>query len=195
MSFCLKSPGIFEGFLLVFRDPLWGRKGIGGACSPICFYSVHSRGLHWAPGTEDYFGAFSRFCTLLLKASYCISFCLSLPTCKMGLIPPTSLKSPGFQYMTGSRRGRQLFCIAWSGVGLLGCFPDPIVTQAEKTCAELGLNTLALSDSPPLTLGCISALHDFMFQNSVLGQPGPGLAPRRWSRAAGSCGPGFQDAV
>lgn len=55
-----------------------------------------------APETGDYFGAFSRFCILLLKASYCISFCLGLPTCKMGLIPPTSLKSPGFKCTRGS---------------------------------------------------------------------------------------------
>lgn len=52
-----------------------------------------SNSLHWAPN-RDYFGVFSRFCMLLLKASYCISFCLDLPTCEMGLIPPTSLKSP-----------------------------------------------------------------------------------------------------
>lgn len=60
--------------------------------------------LSWAPQRDD-LGAFSRFCMLLLKASYCISFCLSLPTCKMGPIPPTSLESPGSR----TRPGRALF--------------------------------------------------------------------------------------
>lgn len=66
-------------------------------------------------GSVDYFGAFSRFCMLLLKASYCISFCLSLPTCKMGLIPPTSLKSPGLTCMAGSGLDHLSFCIAQVG--------------------------------------------------------------------------------
>lgn len=68
-------------------------------------------------GSGHYFGAFSRFCMLLLKASYCISFCLSLPTCKTGLIPPTSLKSPGFKCMAGSGFAHLSFCIARLGLG------------------------------------------------------------------------------
>lgn len=73
-----------------------------------------SKGLRWAPEQDGLLGAFSRFCMLLLKASYCISFCLSLPTCKMGLIPPTSLKSPGFQYTAGS--GRRYSALLLSGI-------------------------------------------------------------------------------
>lgn len=41
----------------------------------VCFELRETGGLLWG---------FSRFCMLLLKASYCISFCLSLPTYEWG---------------------------------------------------------------------------------------------------------------
>lgn len=45
-------------------------------CAPrVCFELWVTGGFLWG---------FSRFCMLLLKASYCISFCLSLPTCEWG---------------------------------------------------------------------------------------------------------------
>lgn len=54
----------------------------------------------WALGT-GLLWAFSRFCMLLLKASYCISFCLNLPTYNMGSIPPTSLTLQGLSAQLG----------------------------------------------------------------------------------------------
>lgn len=80
-----------------------------GSVAPVWLHSLVS-------GSGHYFGAFSRFCMLLLKASYCISFCLSLPTCKMGLIPPTSLKWPGFKCMAGSGFAHLSFFIARLGL-------------------------------------------------------------------------------
>lgn len=47
-----------------------------------------------APGMGHNFGAFSRFCMLLLKASCCVSLCLHLPSAN-GAIPPTYLSLQG----------------------------------------------------------------------------------------------------
>lgn len=56
----------------VSGDGLWAGKA-GEACTlPSIF-------IPRALGTGNYFEAFSRFC-MLLKASCCISLCLSLPT-------------------------------------------------------------------------------------------------------------------
>lgn len=81
---------------------------------------------------RDHFGAFSRFCMLLLKASCCISFCLSLPTCKMGLIPPTSLTSPSSSTQLGQGAIASHSAPLGSGVGVwlrisppLPCHPLP----------------------------------------------------------------------
>lgn len=89
-----------RAFLVVHRDPLCEERRLAGACPHLSSLRP-LQGFALGSGNRGYVGAFSRFCMLLLKASYCISFCLSLPTSKMGLIPPTSLKSPGFQCMTG----------------------------------------------------------------------------------------------
>lgn len=84
----------------------WAERSLQGEKESEGLAAIRSvpRTLHGfalGSGNRGCSGAFSRFCMLLLKASYCISFCLSLPTCKMGLIPPTSLKSPGFPCTTG----------------------------------------------------------------------------------------------
>lgn len=52
--------------------PSAGRRGRVGARPPVCLHSAGS-------GDGHHLGAFSRFCMLLLKASCCISFGLSVP--------------------------------------------------------------------------------------------------------------------
>lgn len=106
----------------------------------------------WAPGTGDCVGALSRFCMLLLKASYCISFCLSLPTCKMGLLPPTSssLQGSTAQPGRGTSRSRSmarvccgqedaaLHCSPAQGAcgGALGHSPSPSSSQRGPRAAR-----------------------------------------------------------
>lgn len=91
--------------------------------------------LSWAPQRDD-LGAFSRFCMLLLKASYCISFCLSLPTCKMGPIPPTSLESPGpvHDLVRALFRALLLSGVRPSGASL----PHPAVTLSKTPRGGVG---------------------------------------------------------
>lgn len=114
-----------------------GEEGVE-ECLSIC--------LSWAPQRDD-LGAFSRFCMLLLKASYCISFCLSLPTCKMGPIPPTSLESPGSR----TRPGRALFhALLLSGVRLSGAsLPHPSIHPVQDAAWQGWLRTFSCSLTVP----------------------------------------------
>lgn len=70
----------------------------------------------WAPGTGDYFGAFSRLLYVIIKSELLHFILPHLPTCEMGLTPPTSLKSPGFKCVAGSGHGHPSFCL-----GRVGC--------------------------------------------------------------------------
>lgn len=109
-------------------------------------------------------GAFSRFCMLLLKASCCISFCLSLPTCKMGLIPPTSLTSPSSSTQLGQVRSPGLLH-RWGQGSESGCEG---VRQGQVW-------TLWCSLAPSSCPGCL-APHDLKFRSSEVGQQ-PGREP------------------
>ena len=116
----------------------------------LCDFILCSEGSHWAP-EQGRSGAFSRFCMLLLKASYCISFCLSLPTCNMGPTPPTSLKSPGFQHTTGSGCGRQPFCTTGIRGQTLECLLPPPLAPHRPVPGDvegLGLNVPASPMAP-----------------------------------------------
>lgn len=124
-----------RGSCRMFRGPRGAGKGRGGAS--LRLFILCSRGLLWAPQRDD-LGAFSRFCMLLLKASYCISFCLSLPTCKMGPIPPTSLESPGSQHTTWSGRRSVHCCCQVSGSPTLPS-PTPLITPSKTPCGGVGL--------------------------------------------------------
>ncbi|KAF6119541.1 hypothetical protein HJG60_010027 [Phyllostomus discolor] len=128
---------------------------------------------------------------LLLKASYCISFCLTLPTCKMGPTPPTSLESPGFQHVTGSGTIAGHSAPLGSGVRHSdACLPG---TQSWETCGGAGFEHPHIPGGAQPVLSrastcTISSLGPESPRGRVpwalLGCPGePGAAPRLVSRA------------
>lgn len=149
-----------------------GEEGEEGARLPIRFYSVCSKGLHWAPGTGDLLWGFLQILYAVIKSELLHFILPQFAHLYVGLIPPTSLKSPGFQ------RDRQPFCTAQlrSGVRLLGCLPSahtPVTQAKEAQAVGLGqmfLRSLTVPGSSPL---CLSSLRDFMFQSSVLGRQVP----------------------
>lgn len=127
-----------------------------------CDFILCSEGSQWAP-KWDHSGAFSRFCMLLLKASYCISFCLGLPTCEMGPTPPTSLKSPGFQHVTGSGYIASRSAPRGSGVRYLdACLPS---TQSQETWGGVGLEHPCVRGRPAPARLCV---HPAQFPASEL---------------------------
>lgn len=143
---------------------------------------------------RDY-GAFSRFCMLLLKASCCISFCLRLPTCKLGLIPPTSLTSPSSSTQLGQGAIASHSAPLGSGRSLAANLPLPCPCHplpTPKTLDGVEFEHSGVLCRPACAQRC-PALHNFEFRSRVAGQqsgqaragaePNLGVSPR---------GPGLQ---
>lgn len=138
-----------------------GRKGMEGSfhrfpfCAPGCALAPE----------QGLLGAFSTFCMLLLKASCCISFCLSLPTCKMGLIPPTSLTSPSSSTQLGQVRSPGILHLRGQG-SESGCdSPLPSSCHPLPTLKCLmGLSWSILCSLVPARAQRCLALHDFEFE-------------------------------
>lgn len=169
---------------------------MGRAC-PRGFYSA-PRGFDGLRNRDSL--GFPRFCMLLLKASCCISFCLSLPTCKMGLIPPTSLTYVSkFQCATGSGCDRQACCTTGvRGRNLDANLPFPVllVTPSPPQRCAMGLS---LNIPVSLVPGCTQRCPCGTVSSCEAGRPGGrqagqrgelslGVSPRGGPRSLGAGG-------
>lgn len=178
------------------RSRWWLRAPPGGAgkeweglvpsifilCSKVCAGS----------GTGT-LGAFSRFCMLLLKASCCISFCLSLPTCKMGPIPPTSLTSPSSSTQLGQVRWPALCTTGVRGPSLDASLPPVVLSPPPTRRCLMGLSLSVLCSLVPSSCSAMPRAARLRVPKQRLkqggsqgGEPSRGVSPT--ARSPGAVG-------